>query len=166
VREPGPLTVSDLAEQWLSPLGYAISYTRISKVLRHLGLSASGAVTEDGQAKLEAELLSRGWTRKAPMSPSLLAAIDRAALAVVTDDLLEVAIARNFWQRLELEVQALGGDHARARAWVEHTFTTTRIPLDGARAAVLEGLRRGAGIPDVPTVARARVEDFGAESDA
>lgn len=58
------ITVEALVQQWLTPEGYEPSYNRFGKVLRHLGLTHQQAVTADGQAKIEAELLSRKWTRK------------------------------------------------------------------------------------------------------
>jgi hypothetical protein len=60
------LTVEALAEQWRTPSGHAPSYPRFMKILKHLGLSNLQALTSDGRAKIEAELLSRKWTRRDP----------------------------------------------------------------------------------------------------
>jgi hypothetical protein len=57
------LTLEGLVQQWRTPEGYEPSYNRFTKVLRHLNLSNRQAVTEDGQAKIETELLARKWTR-------------------------------------------------------------------------------------------------------
>jgi hypothetical protein len=129
------LTVEALVQQWRTPLGYAPSYARFMKVLKHLGLSNLQAVTEDGQARIETELLSRKWTRRAAASPALIAAITDADL---------------FWDQLDLAVRCLGGDPARARAWVEHKVLTTRLTPEQARTAVLETITQGCEIQDVP----------------
>jgi hypothetical protein len=113
------------------------------KVLRHLGLSNQQAVTEDGQARIETELLSRKWTRRSPASPALIAAITDANLAHVTDELRKLAEGRLFDQKLEVEVLCLGGDPARARAVVEHLVTTTRCTPDRAKRMVIDALAEG-----------------------
>jgi hypothetical protein len=111
------------------------------KVLRHLGLSNLEAVTEDGQAKIEAELLSRKWTRVA--NASLEAKRLGIDIARVTADLHDLGNHRLFWQQLEVEVLALGGDRALARAVVEHLITTTGCSQDGAKEIVLDALKHG-----------------------
>jgi hypothetical protein len=143
------LTVEALVQQWRTPLGYAPSYNRFMKVLKHLGLSNLQAVTEDGQALIETELLSRKWTKRQPETPALIPAIDRVAIAHVTDELLDLAKQRLFWQQLEVEVLCLGGDPARARAWVEHMIRTAGMMPDRARGLVIERLKQGHEIPDV-----------------
>lgn len=137
------LTVEQLVQQWRTPLGYAPSYARFMKVLKHLGLSNHQAVTEDGQARIETELLSRKWTKRQPETPALIPAIDRVAIAHVTDELLDLAKQRLFWQQLEVEVLCLGGDPARARAVVEHLVTTTRCTPDRAKRIVIDALAEG-----------------------
>jgi hypothetical protein len=141
VKEPGPLSTVDLAAQWRTPLGYRPSYARFMKVLRHLGLSNQEAVTEDGQAKIEAELLSRQWTRV--VNASLEAKRLGIDIARVTADLLDLGKQQLFWQQLEVQVLVLGGDHARARAVVEHLTTTTRCSQDRAKEIVLDALKHG-----------------------
>jgi hypothetical protein len=143
------LTLEALVQQWRTPLGYAPSYARFMKVLKHLGLSNLQAVTEDGQARIDTELLSRKWTKRQPETPALIPAIDRVAIAHVTDELLDLAKQRLFWQQLEVEVLCLGGDPARARAWVEHMITTAGMMPGRARGLVIERLKQGHEIPDV-----------------
>jgi hypothetical protein len=143
------VTVSDLAGQWRTTAGFACGYGRFMKVLKHLGLSHQQAVTEDGQARIETELLSRKWTKRQPETPALIPAIDRVAIAHVTDELLDLAKRRLFWQQLEVEVLCLGGDPVRARAWVEHMIRTAGMMPGRARGLVIERLKQGHEIPDV-----------------
>jgi hypothetical protein len=137
------LTIAGLMQQWRTPLGYEPSYRRFMQVLRHLGLTTDEAVTEDGQAKIEVELLSRKWVRQDPeLRCRLLAAKIDADLAHATE-LLDLAKHRLFWQRLELEAQALGGDPGRARAVVEYLITSTGCSHDRAKQTVIDALTDG-----------------------
>jgi hypothetical protein len=141
VRELGPLTTVDLAAQWRTPLGYRPSYARFMKVLRHLGLSSLEAVTEDGQSKIEAELLSRRWTRVA--NASLEAKRLGIDIARVTADLLDLGKQHLFWQQLDLEVLALGGSR-RGRV-PDHVHGMLAGPRQGDRHRRAQARSRAAG---------------------
>lgn len=75
--------------------------------------------------------------------------IKDAALAHVTDCLMEMARERLGRDQFELEVQCLGGDPAIATAWVKYLIATTRLSLERARSVALERLKQGHEIPDM-----------------
>jgi hypothetical protein len=50
-----------------------------------------------------------------------------------------------FWQRFDVEVLALGGDVAQARAAAEQLLELTSATRASAKATVIDGLKRGIG---------------------
>lgn len=167
----GP-TIERLMQQWRTPLGYEPSYSRFMKILRHLGISDGQALTEEGQAKIEAELLSRKWTRREPLPTvdfGCIGVIDGSDIPALNTTLNALGLSDNdrheilkaaatfgsigsavFWQRLDVEVLVLGGDPARARRIVEHLVLTTRCTPDLARRRVLDALAEGRELAEPP----------------